>query len=101
MIYVDSALAEIIDRTKRIEDQIARELTARTRRIETRLTAYLVSQGTEVGTPPRWVDTPDGGYIEITATTSSLMACMALIPPGCDYEVDVVHDGVIVAVLSV
>ena len=82
-------------------NETLRELTARTRRIETRLTAYLISQGSEVGAPPQWVDTPDGGYVSITELTTSLMACMALIPPGCDYDVDVVHGGVIVAVLNV
>jgi len=71
-------------------DKAIQELVTRMRRVETRLTAYMVSQGVEVNAHPRWVVTAeDDGYIDVPALTTSLVACVSVIPK--DYPFDEVE----------
>lgn len=80
------------------------EVVARTRRIETRLTSYLVSIGAHTAAErntPTWVGVGDDGYILLAGVDVSLSACIRAIPEGYCGEVNVIHDGEIVAVLNV
>jgi hypothetical protein len=71
-------------------NEAIRELVTRMRRVETRLTAYMVSKGVEINAHPRWVSGEDEeGYVEVPALTSSLAACVSVVPE--DYPFDEVE----------
>ena len=80
------------------------EVLSRTRRIETRLTSYLVSIGAHTAAErniPVWVEAGTEGFVSISGVDVSLSACLRAIPEGYCGEVNVIHDGTIVAVLNV
>lgn len=66
----------------------SQELLKRMIRIETRLTAFMVSQGVEINSHPRWVAaTPDTcAYIEVPALTTSLVSCLSVVPKDYPYR---------------
>jgi len=77
------------------------QIVARTRRIETRLTSYLVANGYHTSIPPKWVGADSGiGYIAAPLDTT-LGACLNVVPEGYVGEVNVIHNGTIVAVVNV
>ena len=83
------------------QDQLD-EIAARTRRIETRLTSYLVATGHHTSIPPVWVEAASGiGQIVLPALDTSIGACLRVVPVWYNGEVNVVHDGTIVAVVNV
>ena len=80
------------------------EIVARTRRIETRLTKHLIDIGSHSKNnhnDPVWVPVGDAGYITLVALDVPMSLCLHTIPEGHEGEVNVVHDGRIVAVLNV
>ena len=83
------------------QDQLD-EIIARTRRIETRLTSYLVATGYHTSILPVWVEAASGiGQIVLPALDTSIGACLRVVPEGYEGEVNVVHEGVIVAAVNV
>ena len=78
-----------------------KEILDRTRRIETRLASYLTKIGMYTQALPEWVERDDSSYIRIPALDTPISSCLKVIPYGHDREVEVVHDGYIVAVVNV
>ncbi len=84
-------------------DKAIQELVTRMRRVETRLTAYMVSKGVEINAHPRWVSGEDEeGYVEVPALTSSLAACVSVVPEDYPFaEVEVRYKDRRIALLDI